>query len=709
MRTATPTAKRSVLDDLGNEITGIALPVSICMAITVILVKILNPEGESNSTSIIIASVAYDESGNPDDSSSAKFSGALLNALIFVAIVVGMTVLLFTLFYYGCYKIIYGYMGFAMFDIFFLITGILLLQLLEVVGMLGVLFMPIPLFLKQSYMVWTGVIVAYVFTWIPEWTSWVLLALMALYDIAAVLMPGGPLKMLVELAITRQQQLPALVYEARPQGRYQGPDHWVRRAAADRVEDEETGRAAPESAASRTPLNAVHQSDAPGQLQAANGAGPRPLGEGLVSSGMGSHNSPPLATAAELSIHKQLRLPLSSSEASCMHGSIVEPSGLPSGSGARPAQGPVAEGNEPDEKSYTSNQSEGGSRPGMTNRQNNNNVSDTSNNATTASGTSYSAADLVRHVGSNSIRLQTLSGVRAPTQWHQSHSNLPLNKSPPSLHSTPLLADSAADLVRRAGSNSVAPGPPQSTRELDNGSPRHLSSANPRSSGGFLSEPIQEPIPERDDQGGPNNRTGTNGVAATQETYDDFDMPDGIKLGLGDFIFYSLLVGKAAMYDMMTVFAAYLGIIAGLGLTLLCLALFERALPALPFSIALGIMFYFLTRLVLEPLLVPMATNYVIYRVPAPIVFEKQEQQKMLKGASNAMNKTDSVNMEGVKEAGTPEKHYRARAADDNKEIHILDDNRYFAPCNRNTPSAVPSLACFIFGTYVVAFVSLIK
>ena len=63
----------------------------------------------------------------------------------------------------------------------------------------------------------------------------------------------------------------------------------------------------------------------------------------------------------------------------------------------------------------------------------------------------------------------------------------------------------------------------------------------------------------------------------------------------------------------LAVFAAYLGIIAGLGLTLLCLALFERALPALPFSIALGIMFYFLTRLVLEPLLVPMATNYVHY------------------------------------------------------------------------------------------------
>ena len=33
----------------------------------------------------------------------------------------------------------------------------------------------------------------------------------------------------------------------------------------------------------------------------------------------------------------------------------------------------------------------------------------------------------------------------------------------------------------------------------------------------------------------------------------------------GDFIFYSVLVGRAAMYDMLTVYAAYLAIVAGLG------------------------------------------------------------------------------------------------------------------------------------------------
>lgn len=93
----------------------------------------------------------------------------------------------------------------------------------------------------------------------------------------------------------------------------------------------------------------------------------------------------------------------------------------------------------------------------------------------------------------------------------------------------------------------------------------------------------------------------------------DYHLPDAIKLGMGDFIFYSVLVGRAAMYDMLTVFAAYLAIVAGLGATLILLALFHKALPALPISIALGVSFYFLSRSVLEPFVVPLSTHLLYF------------------------------------------------------------------------------------------------
>ncbi|CAI9786803.1 unnamed protein product [Fraxinus pennsylvanica] len=45
--------------------------------------------------------------------------------------------------------------------------------------------------------------------------TWVLLIAIALYDLAAVLLPSGALRLLVELAISRDEDIPALVYEAR--------------------------------------------------------------------------------------------------------------------------------------------------------------------------------------------------------------------------------------------------------------------------------------------------------------------------------------------------------------------------------------------------------------------------------------------------------------------------------------------------------------
>ena len=93
------------------------------------------------------------------------------------------------------------------------------------------------------------------------------------------------------------------------------------------------------------------------------------------------------------------------------------------------------------------------------------------------------------------------------------------------------------------------------------------------------------------------------------------DLDDGersIKLGLGDFVFYSVLVSKAALYGFTTSAACFLVILFGLGATLVLLSVFQKALPALPISIGLGVLFYLLTRVLLVPYLEASAS--VVYR-----------------------------------------------------------------------------------------------
>lgn len=51
----------SMVETLGEEVTGIMAPVSICMAVTVALVRVLNSDGESNSNAVAIAGLAYRE------------------------------------------------------------------------------------------------------------------------------------------------------------------------------------------------------------------------------------------------------------------------------------------------------------------------------------------------------------------------------------------------------------------------------------------------------------------------------------------------------------------------------------------------------------------------------------------------------------------------------------------------------------------------
>ncbi|KAF9993122.1 Presenilin-1, partial [Entomortierella chlamydospora] len=95
------------------------------------------------------------------------------------------------------------------------------------------------------------------------------------------------------------------------------------------------------------------------------------------------------------------------------------------------------------------------------------------------------------------------------------------------------------------------------------------------------------------------------------EEEEDDDDGGGLKLGLGDFVFYSLLISRAASFDWVTTMCCMVAVLTGMNATIFLLAIYQKALPALPISICFGMLFYFATRYALVPFLTVLGSAQV--------------------------------------------------------------------------------------------------
>ncbi|KAG0317023.1 hypothetical protein BGZ99_006553 [Dissophora globulifera] len=165
-------------------------------------------------------------------------------------------------------------------------------------------------------------------------------------------------------------------------------------------------------------------------------------------------------------------------------------------------------------------------------------------------------------------------------------------------------------------SSTVALVPTASNQSADHGDielrERTPSSSSPRSGGSTTSDrdrrsasvrraqAIEQGSRSRPQDGGDNDGDG-----------DDEDESGGLKLGLGDFVFYSVLIARAAMFDWVTTMCCMVAVLTGMNATIFLLAIYQKALPALPISICFGMLFYFATRFALVPFLAALGPSQV--------------------------------------------------------------------------------------------------